>query len=72
MDPFDEAFDREPFPQILLRRGWKSLGRMKFSLREYELFFDTSSQFEVSVDGKRVASHYAKDEAQFLAILETL
>jgi hypothetical protein len=45
---------------------------MKFSLRKHELFFDTSCQFEVSVDGKRVASHYAKDEAQFLAILESL
>ena len=72
MNPFDEAFDREPFPGILLRRGWKSLGRMKFALRQYELFFDTSSQFEVRVGGKLVASHYAKDEVQFLAILEKL
>jgi len=45
---------------------------MKFALRQYELFFDTSSQFEVRVGGKLVASHYAKDEVQFLAILEKL
>jgi len=72
VNSFDEAFDLEPYPRILLSRGWTSLGRMKYRLRECEVHFDTSSQFEVFVGGKRVASHYARSEDEFVAVLEEL
>ena len=66
----DDAFDQQRYPSILLKKGWKSLGRMKYSFGKYHIWFDTPTCAVVFEGDRRIAEFYATDDQEFIEFAE--
>ena len=67
---WDRRFDQMPLPTELLKRGWVSVGRMRYEHGAVTILFDTSSQFEIFRNGERLGDFYAAATADFISVLE--
>jgi len=72
MNKFDEAFDKEPYPQVLLKKGWLSLGKMRYKFGDIVIFFDTSRQIEIYKNSEVISSHYLENSDELEKILNSI